>query len=66
MVPLPLVWLLGTEGFSAVGSTTEVLLFLILDVLAKIGFGILLLTNREALGQASGGGGGGVQASRVR
>lgn len=60
----PVVWLLGTEGFSVVGSTGEVLLFLILDVLAKIGFGILLLTNREALGQA--GGGGAAQASRVR
>lgn len=62
----PIVWLLGTEGFGAVGSTTEVLLFLILDVLAKIGFGFLLLTNREALSQAGGGGGGAVQASRVR
>jgi bacteriorhodopsin len=51
----PIVWLLGTEGFSAVGSTTEVLLFLILDFLAKIGFG-LLLTNRKALGEAAGGG----------
>jgi len=61
----PIVWLIGTEGFGAVGSTTEVLLFLVLDVLAKIGFGILLLTNREALSQA-GGGGGAVQASRVR
>ncbi len=63
----PIVWLIGTEGFGAVGSTTEVLLFLILDILAKIGFGILLLTNREALSQAGGGGGGSaVQASRVR
>lgn len=63
----PIVWLLGTEGFSAVGSTTEVLFFLILDFLAKIGFGILLLTNREAIGQAFGGSGGGAaQASRVR
>ena len=62
----PVVWLLGTEGFGAVGSTGEVLLFLILDILAKIGFGILLLTNREALGQAMGSGGGAPQASRVR
>jgi bacteriorhodopsin len=49
----PVVWLLGTEGFGAVGSTTEVLLFLILDFLAKIGFGFLLLTNRQALSDAS-------------
>jgi bacteriorhodopsin len=48
-------------------STVEVFLFLTLDILAKIGFGFLLLTNREALGQAAGGGGGdAAQASRVR
>ncbi len=49
----PIVWLLGTEGFGAVSSTVEVFLFLVLDLLAKIGFGFLLLTNRGALGQAS-------------
>jgi len=52
----PIVWLIGTEGFGAVNSTVEVLLFLVLDFLAKIGFGFLLLTNRAALGQAGGGG----------
>lgn len=57
----PIVWLIGTEGFGAVNSTVEVLLFLILDFLAKIGFGFLLLTNREALGQV-----GGAQPSRRR
>lgn len=64
----PVVWLLGTEGFTAVGSTTEVLLFLVLDILAKIVFGFLLLTNREALTQSGGlgSGGGMAQASRVR
>jgi bacteriorhodopsin len=62
----PIVWLLGTEGFAVASSTVEVFLFLILDVLAKIGFGFLLLTNREALSQAGGGGGGAAQASRVR
>ncbi len=61
----PIVWLLGTEGFAVASSTVEVFLFLILDILAKIGFGFLLLTNREALSQA-GGGGGAAQASRVR
>lgn len=60
----PIVWLLGTEGFNAVGSTIEVFLFLILDFLAKIGFGFLLLTNRQALSDA--GGAGQAQASRVR
>ncbi|MGH3149050.1 MAG: bacteriorhodopsin [Rubrobacter sp.] len=60
----PVVWLLGTEGFGTVGSTTEVFLFLILDFLAKIGFGFLLLTNRQALSDA--GSAGQAQASRVR
>lgn len=50
----PVVWLLGTEGFNAVGSTLEAFLFLILDFFAKIGFGFLLLTNRQALGEAVG------------
>jgi bacteriorhodopsin len=62
----PVVWLLGTEGFAAVSSTVEVFLFLILDVLAKIGFGFLLLTNREALGQVGGGGAAAARPSRVR
>lgn len=59
----PVVWLLGTEGFAVTSSTVEVFLFLILDILAKIGFGFLLLTNREALGQV---GGGAARPSRVR
>lgn len=48
------MWLLGTEGFNAVGSTLEAFLFLILDFFAKIGVGFLLLTNRQALGEAVG------------
>ena len=59
----PVVWLLGTEGFAWASSTVEVFLFLILDILAKIGFGFLLLTNHEALGQV---GGGAARPSRVR
>lgn len=61
----PIVWLLGTEGFAVASSTVEVFMFLVLDILAKIGFGFLLLTNREALSQA-GGGGATAQPSRVR
>jgi bacteriorhodopsin len=45
----PVVWLIGTEGIGAVSLTWEVFLFLVLDILAKIGFGFLLLTNRQAL-----------------
>jgi bacteriorhodopsin len=58
----PIVWLLGGEGFGAVNSTVEVFLFLILDFLSKIGFGYLLLTNRQTLSDAAGG----AQTSRVR
>ena len=43
------MWLLGTEGFNAVDSTLEAFLFLILDFFTKIGFGFLLLTNRQTL-----------------
>lgn len=60
----PVVWLLGTEGFAAVNLATEVALFLALDLAAKVGFGFYLLTNHQALGEASGGGGAG-QTARV-
>lgn len=52
----PVVFLLGTEGFGAVGGTTEIFVFMVLDLLAKVGFGFLLLTNREALADVAGGG----------
>jgi hypothetical protein len=45
------------------GSTVEVFLLLIIDFLAKIGGGFLLLTNRQVLGEAAGGQ---AQTSRVR
>ncbi len=59
----PVVFLLGSEGFGAVGLGTEVFLFMVLDLLAKVGFGFLLLTNRQALSDITGGGQ--AQASRV-
>ena len=58
----PIVWLLGSWGFGAANSTVEVFLFLILDFLSKIGFGYLLLTNRQTLSDAAGG----ARVSRVR
>jgi bacteriorhodopsin len=45
----PVVWLLGAEGTNAIGQTGEVAGFLVLDLLAKVGFGFLLLSNRRAL-----------------
>lgn len=61
----PIVFLLGTEGFRAVDNDGEVFLFMVLDLLSKVGFGFLLLSNHQVIGEASGGGGGSARASRV-
>ncbi len=45
----PIVFFLGTEGLAIVGIDWEVLLYMVLDLSAKIGFGFLLLSNRRAL-----------------
>lgn len=47
----PVVWILGAEGANAIGQTGEVAGFLVLDLLAKVGFGFLLLGNRAALSE---------------
>jgi bacteriorhodopsin len=60
----PIEFLLGTEGFGAVDQGWEIFLFLILDVLAKVGFGFLLLNNHQTLQEV--GGGRSAQYSRVR
>ena len=60
----PIVFLVGPEGFRAVNQAFEIYLFLILDVLAKVVFGFLLLSNRRAFGGA--GGRGGARVFRVR
>jgi bacteriorhodopsin len=39
----PIVFLIGTEGISAISIGFEVFLFAVLDILAKIAFGIVLL-----------------------
>lgn len=39
----PIVFLIGTEGVGAVSISFEVFLFAVLDILAKVGFGIVLL-----------------------
>jgi bacteriorhodopsin len=40
----PIVFLVGTEGVSAIGIGPEVFFFAVLDILAKIAFGIVLLS----------------------
>ncbi len=49
----PIVWLIGTEGFNLVPLAVEVIIYAILDVTAKIGFGFLLLTSGAVLGRAA-------------
>jgi bacteriorhodopsin len=48
----PVWWLLGTEGFGLVTLYVETLGFAVLDITAKVGFGIILLSSREVLGKA--------------
>lgn len=40
----PILWVLGTEGTGALDLTGEIIVFAIIDVLAKVGFGIVLVT----------------------
>ena len=39
----PVLWVLGTEGTGALNLTGEILVFAVIDVLAKVGFGIVLV-----------------------
>ncbi|GAC1365590.1 MAG: bacteriorhodopsin [Ktedonobacteraceae bacterium] len=49
----PIVWLLGTEGFNILPLSVEVIIYAILDVSAKIGFGFLLLTSGAVIGRTA-------------
>ena len=40
----PILWVLGTEGTGTLSLTGEILVFAVIDVLAKVGFGIVLVT----------------------
>jgi bacteriorhodopsin len=46
----PVAWLVGTEGLGLVGLFGETLIFMILDLFAKIGFGFILLRSRAIVG----------------
>ena len=46
----PILWIIGTEGAGVVGLGVETLLFMVLDVTAKVGFGFVLLRSRAILG----------------
>jgi len=49
----PVLWLVGTEGAGLVPLYVETLLFMILDVSAKVGFGLLLLRSRAIFGETT-------------
>ena len=49
----PVLWLVGTEGAGLVPLYVETLLFMVLDVSAKVGFGLLLLRSRAIFGETS-------------
>lgn len=49
----PIVWLLGTEGAGVVSLYVETLMFMVLDVTAKVGFGFILLSSRSIVGEGS-------------
>jgi len=47
----PILWIVGTEGAGVVNLYVETLGFMVLDVLAKVGFGFILLRSRAILGE---------------
>jgi bacteriorhodopsin len=49
----PVLWIVGTEGAGIVPLFVETLGFMVLDVLAKVGFGFILLRSRAILGETS-------------
>lgn len=62
----PIVWIIAPEGFFLIGQGPEVFLFMVLDVLAKIAFGAILLGGIRGTESSAGGRGGGQrQAARV-
>ena len=47
----PVVWILSVEGLQTFGTPVEAMLFTILDVVAKVGFGFLALNTLKTLVQ---------------
>ncbi len=48
----PVWWIVGTEGLQLVSLNIETAGFMVLDLVAKVGFGIILLSSREVLDAA--------------
>lgn len=49
----PILWLLGTEGTGTISLDLEVIVFTVIDLTAKVIFGILLVTGVQKLGSHS-------------
>lgn len=49
----PIWWIVGTEGLGVVGLNIETAGFMVLDLTAKIGFGIILLRSHSVLDEAA-------------
>ena len=45
----PILWALGTEGVGKLGLSSEIATFAVIDLLAKVGFGILLVSGAKNL-----------------
>lgn len=45
----PVLWLLGSEGTGAISLNAEVAVFAVIDLLAKVGFGLVLVTGAKSL-----------------
>ena len=48
----PVWWIVGTEGLQVVSLNIETAGFMVLDLVAKVGFGIILLSSRKVLDAA--------------
>jgi len=49
----PVLWLLGTEGTGTISLTAEIAVFAVIDLSAKVGFGLLLVTGVLRLGKTA-------------
>lgn len=47
----PIVWLVSPEGIGMIGGPTEAFLFMVLDVVAKVGFGFLAASSLRTIEQ---------------
>ena len=49
----PILWVFGTEGTSTISLNSEVAVFAVIDLLAKVGFGLMLVTGVRSLASKS-------------